>query len=143
MRIALIAHDETKPDLVEFARERRDLLERVDLVATGSTGDRVAEATGLAVERVNSGPDGGDLMIGAAVADGTCDAVVFLRDPKTAQPHEPDITALSRICDVRNVPLATNRATADLVATGIAARADGDGNERHEHREDPGGGSDR
>lgn len=139
MRIALIAHDETKPDIVEFARERRDLLERVDLVATGSTGDRVAEATGLAVERVNSGPDGGDLMIGAAVAEGTCDAVVFLRDPKTAQPHEPDITALSRICDVRDVPLATNRATADLLAAGIAART-GDGNER---REDPGERSER
>lgn len=127
MRIALIAHDETKPEIVDFAREHRDLLASVDLVATGSTGERIAEETELSVKRVNSGPDGGDLMIGAAVADDACDAVFFLRDPQTAQPHEPDITALSRICDVKDVPLATNRATADLLAAGMADGAGADG----------------
>lgn len=112
MRLALIAHDEKKPDLIEFVREHRDTLTDVDLIATGTTGTRVAEATGLDVDRQNSGPLGGDLMIGAEVAAGTCHAVVFLRDPQTAQPHEPDISALMRICDVKDVPLATNLASA-------------------------------
>ncbi len=120
MRVALIAHDEKKPTLVEFARDHRETLEGVDLLATGTTGKRLREATGLDVERKESGPYGGDLQIGAEVADGTCDAIVFLRDPLTAQPHEPDISALLRICDVRDVPLATNRASADLLVTGLS-----------------------
>jgi methylglyoxal synthase len=123
MRIALIAHDEKKPDLVAFAEEHRAALDRMDLIATGTTGKRLHEAVGLDVTRVNSGPLGGDLMIGAAVARGDCDAVVFLRDPLTAQPHEPDISALLRICDVRDVPLATNLATAEAVLAELAAEA--------------------
>jgi methylglyoxal synthase len=117
MRIALIAHDEEKPALVEFATDHRETLAAADLVATGTTGKRLAEATGLAVERKRSGPHGGDLQIGAEVADGDCEAVVFLRDPLTAQPHEPDISALMRICDVHDVPLATNVASAHALVT--------------------------
>jgi methylglyoxal synthase len=121
MRVALIAHDEKKPTLVEFARDHRETLEGFDLLATGTTGKRLREETGLAIERKESGPHGGDLQIGAEVVDGTCDAIVFLRDPLTAQPHEPDISALLRICDVRDVPLATNRTSADSLVTGLAA----------------------
>jgi methylglyoxal synthase len=119
MRLALIAHDEKKPDLVEFARAHREKLAEMDLVATGTTGGRLVDEVGLDVERMNSGPLGGDLMIGAAVARGDCDGVVFLRDPLTAQPHEPDISALLRICDVRDVPLATNLASAELLLAGV------------------------
>jgi methylglyoxal synthase len=115
MRLALIAHDEKKPDLIEFAEDRTDDLEHFDLMATGTTGKRLIEATGLDIERKESGPIGGDMQIGAEIADDDCDGVIFLRDPLTAQPHEPDITALLRICDVHSVPLATNLATADAV----------------------------
>ncbi|RLM57582.1 methylglyoxal synthase [Halobellus sp. Atlit-31R] len=115
MRLALIAHDEKKPDIVAFARNRRDDLEQFDLMATGTTGKRLREATGLDVERKQSGPIGGDMQIGAEIADENCDGVIFLRDPLTAQPHEPDITALLRICDVHEIPLATNLASADAV----------------------------
>ncbi|MFA1611294.1 methylglyoxal synthase [Halobellus rubicundus] len=115
MRIALIAHDEKKPDIVEFAQNRIEDLRRMELMATGTTGKRIREATGLDVERKQSGPIGGDMQIGAEIADGNCDGVIFLRDPLTAQPHEPDITALLRICDVHDVPLATNLASAGAV----------------------------
>ncbi|MFB6090226.1 MAG: methylglyoxal synthase [Halobellus sp.] len=115
MRLALIAHDEKKPEIIEFVRNRRESLERMDLLATGTTGKRIREATGLDVERKQSGPIGGDMQIGAEIAEETCDGVIFLRDPLTAQPHEPDITALLRICDVHDVPLATNLASADAV----------------------------
>ena len=91
-------------------------------MATGTTGQVVAEATGLEIERMQSGPLGGDQQIGAQVAAGRIDAVIFLRDPLTAQPHEPDISALMRVCDVHNVPLATNAATASLILTAIAQR---------------------
>ena len=106
--------------MVEFVRQFRPVLERCRLVATGTTGQVVAEATGLPVERMLSGPYGGDQQIGAQVAAGLVDAVIFLRDPLTAQPHEPDITALLRVCDVHNVPLATNLATATLVIASLA-----------------------
>ncbi|WP_255196362.1 methylglyoxal synthase [Halorarius litoreus] len=118
MRLALIAHDEKKDDLVAFADRHRETLAGFELLATGTTGHRLQEATGLDVERKQSGPHGGDLQIGAEVADGTCDAIVFLRDPLTAQPHEPDISALLRICDVHNVPLATNLASAEHLLAG-------------------------
>ena len=117
--IALIAHDKKKDDMVEFVRRRRDILARYRLIATGTTGKVVAEATGLTVERMLSGPYGGDQQIGARVAAGEVDAVLFLRDPLTAQPHEPDITALLRVCDVHNVPLATNLATAELIIASL------------------------
>jgi methylglyoxal synthase len=115
MRLALIAHDEKKPELIDFAREHEALLADCDLIATGTTGKRLREETDLDVERKNSGPLGGDLQIGAAVAEGECHGIVFFRDPLTAQPHEPDVSALLRICDVQDVPLATNRASADAI----------------------------
>ncbi|MEW6045564.1 MAG: methylglyoxal synthase [Bacillota bacterium] len=108
--------------MVEFVRTFRPVLERCRLLATGTTGSVVAEATGLEVERMLSGPYGGDQQIGAQVAAGEVDAVIFLRDPLTAQPHEPDISALMRVCDVHNVPLATNAATAALILTALAQR---------------------
>ena len=115
--LALIAHDAKKPALVEFAIRHRAVLERYTLVATGSTGRLIAEKTGLAIECVAHGPDGGDLIIGGRVALGQIQAVIFFRDPLTAQPHEPDVTALLRVCDVHQVPLATNPATAEAIVT--------------------------
>ncbi len=109
--IALIAHDKKKDDMVAFVRKHEALLAEFRLVATGTTGSRIAAATSLPIERVLSGPYGGDQQIGARVATGDVHAVIFLRDPLTAQPHEPDITALLRVCDVHNIPLATNEAT--------------------------------
>ncbi|ADB61072.1 methylglyoxal synthase [Haloterrigena turkmenica DSM 5511] len=119
-RVALIAHDETKPDLIEFAQTHEDQLRQYELIATGTTGKRLIEETGLEVERKESGPLGGDLMIGAEVAEGKLDGIVFLRDPLRAQPHEPDISALLRICDVRDVALATNRSSAEFLIEGLA-----------------------
>jgi len=114
--IALIAHDQQKPALVEFVLRHRDVLERHPLVATGSTGRLIQEKLGLAVECVAHGPEGGDLIIGARVALGQVRAVIFFRDPLTAQPHEPDVSALMRVCDVHRVPLATNQGTAEAIA---------------------------
>lgn len=115
MNIALIAHDEKKDDMVEFSKQYADILKKHELFATGTTGKRISEATGLEVFRFLSGPLGGDQQIGSKIACGKMDMVIFLRDPLTAQPHEPDITALLRICDVHNVPLATNLGTAHLL----------------------------
>jgi len=115
VRIALIAHDQKKKAMIEFVHCHLEDLRGHELYATGTTGRLIQEATGLEVQRVQSGPMGGDQQIGALVASGELDAVIFLRDPLTAQPHEPDITALLRVCDVHNVPLATNEATAELV----------------------------
>jgi methylglyoxal synthase len=114
--LALIAHDQKKPALVEFVLRHRDVFERFPLVATGRTGRLIEERTGLRVECVAHGPDGGDLIIGARVALGQVRAVIFFRDPLTAQPHEPDVSALMRVCDVHQVPLATNRGTAESIA---------------------------
>lgn len=115
MRLALIAHDEKKAELIDFAQDHERLLSECELTATGTTGKRLNEATALDVDRKLSGPHGGDLQIGAEVAEGTCHGIVFFRDPLTAQPHEPDVSALLRICDVHDVPLATNRASADAI----------------------------
>jgi len=117
--IALVAHDDKKPDVVELAREYRTTLERVPLVATGTTGKRLIDRTPLDVERVESGAWGGDVTIASRVAKGRIRGVVFLRDPHTAQPHEPDISALLRMCDVHDVPLATNRASAVGLLDGL------------------------
>lgn len=126
MRVALIAHDEKKPDIIDLAREYEDLLATFDLVGTGTTGKRITEETGLSVERKNSGPLGGDTQIGAEVADERLDGIVFLRDPLTAQPHEPDISALLRICDVHDTPLATTRSGAEYLLDGLALDSDFD-----------------
>ncbi len=114
-RIALIAHDHKKDDIVAFAIRHRDFLSQCELLATGTTGGRLIDEVRLDVTRMLSGPWGGDLQIGAQLAEGRVTAVIFLRDPMTPQPHEPDINALVRACDVHNVPCATNVATADLL----------------------------
>lgn len=119
MKIALIAHDNKKELMVNFAIAYRQILQQATLFATGTTGQRVAEATGLVVSRVQSGPFGGDQQIGAKIAEDEMDLVIFLRDPLTAQPHDPDISALLRLCDVHNVPVATNIATAEALVRGI------------------------
>lgn len=120
--VALIAHDRMKLDLAMFARDHADVLGRFDLIATGTTGKVLIEKTGLTVERLRSGPDGGDLQVGARVAEGRVLAVIFFRDPLTAQPHEPDVSALLRICDVHHVPLATNLGTAQAVVAWLEER---------------------
>lgn len=112
LRLALIAHDRNKSAMVALAMEFADLLSQCQLCATGTTGGRLQAEAGLTVERMLSGPLGGDLQIGARLAQGELDAVIFLRDPMTPQPHEPDINALVRACDVHNVACATNLATA-------------------------------
>ncbi|GAB6098494.1 methylglyoxal synthase [Halanaerocella petrolearia] len=114
-KVALIAHDEKKDDLVKFAQENEEVLAQFDLIATGTTGQRLNENTNLDVTRMASGPLGGDQQIGAEVASDNVAAIVFLRDPLTAQPHEPDVSALLRVCDVHNIPLATNLGTANMI----------------------------
>lgn len=123
-RIALIAHDMKKDDMITLAAQYIDFLRGCHLVATGTTGGRLANELGLTIDRKHSGPFGGDLQIGAQLVDGQVDAVIFLRDPMTPQPHEPDINALVRACDVHNVACATNLSTAHLVLSQlkIAAR---------------------
>jgi len=114
-RVALIAHDRKKPEMIALCRDYQEMLAQEELVATKSTGGLIEELTGLHVTRVNSGEKGGDLQIGSMIASDEIKAVVFLRDPLTAHPHEPDINAVLKICDVNNVPLATNISTARLV----------------------------
>lgn len=113
--LALIAHDEKKNDLVAFVLRHRERLASIRILATGTTGGRIAKATGLRVERLLSGPLGGDAQIAARVATKKVDAVIFLVDPLHAHPHEPDIQGLLRVCNVHDIPLATNLATAELV----------------------------
>ena len=117
--LALIAHDQRKPEMLAFARRHRDLFAAHRLVATGSTGRLIADELQLDIERVAHGPAGGDLIIGGRVALGQIEAVFFFRDPLTAQPHEPDVSALLRVCDVHNVPLATNAATAEAIVDSL------------------------
>lgn len=106
--------------MVDFVKRHLEELKFWEIVATGTTGRRISEATGLNVHAVLSGPLGGDQQIGAMVAREEVRGVIFLRDPLTAQPHEPDISALLRVCDVHNIPLATNEATAELVVSYLA-----------------------
>jgi methylglyoxal synthase len=115
LTLALIAHDSKKEDMISLVGAHKEEIAGIDLVATRSTGQMVQSRVGLPVTLVQSGPHGGDQQIGALVASGDVKAVIFLRDPLMAQPHEPDITALLRICDVHDVPLATNLATAEAV----------------------------
>jgi methylglyoxal synthase len=113
--LALIAHDAKKEDMVQLVKAHGEELARVNLIATRSTGQLVMGRTRLPVTLMQSGPLGGDQQIGAMVADGVVNAVIFLRDPLTAHPHEPDVSALLRVCDAHGVPLATNIATAEAV----------------------------
>jgi methylglyoxal synthase len=114
-RVAIIAHDGKKADLVAFATFNRERLKRCHLIATGTTGRLLIDKVGLAVERVESGPHGGDVQIASRIVEGLVDAVVFIVDPLDKHPHDPDIQTLMRICNVRNVPLATNIASADIL----------------------------
>jgi methylglyoxal synthase len=113
--IALIGHDRKKDDLLDFVKRHHDFFRSQTLVATGNTGKRLGAELGLTVECVEHGPHGGDLIIGGRAAEGKIKAILFFRDPLTAQPHEPDVSALMRVCDVHCVPLATNPATAEAV----------------------------
>ncbi|GIN74655.1 methylglyoxal synthase [Bacillus sp. J14TS2] len=119
MRIALIAHDKKKEDMIRFTTAYKLILEKHELSATGTTGSKIMEATGLSVNRFQSGPLGGDQQIGACIAENKMDVIIFLRDPLTAQPHEPDVSALMRLCDVYGVPLATNMGTAEVLIRGV------------------------
>ncbi len=119
MRIALVAHDKKKEDLVQFVTAYKSILEEHELFATGTTGTRIINEVGLSVFRYKSGPLGGDQQIGSAIANIEMDMVIFFRDPLTAQPHEPDVTALIRLCDVYQIPLATNMGTAEILLKGI------------------------
>lgn len=121
--IALIAHDAKKPDLERFVGDHLDFFSSQPLVATNSTGKLLAESFGLNVERVVHGPLGGDLVIGGRVATGEIRAVFFFRDPLTAQPHDPDVSALLRVCDVHAVPLCTNASTAEAVIAWFKSEA--------------------
>lgn len=115
MNGALIAHDNMKDDMVLFAQKHREILSQFTLYATGTTGKRLIDETGLPVHRLQSGPIGGDQQIGALIAAGQIHFVIFLRDPLTAQPHEPDVQALLRLCDVHKIPFATNITTAEIM----------------------------
>lgn len=121
MKIALIAHDRKKDNLVQFAIAYQHILAEHDLYATGTTGLRISEATELPITRFRSGPLGGDQQIGSMIANNEMDMVFFFRDPLTAQPHEPDVTALVRLCDVYHIPLATNMGTAEILLKGLEA----------------------
>ena len=119
MKLALIAHDKKKDSIVEFTKRYKSVLGELELIATGTTGQKIMEATNLKVRRYKSGPLGGDQQIGALIPEGEIDMIIFFRDPLTSQPHEPDINALLRLCDVYEIPLATNAATAKMLIEGI------------------------
>jgi methylglyoxal synthase len=122
--LALIAHDNRKVDLVAWATFNRDTLAQFELIGTRHTADLVQNKVGLGIEQLLSGPEGGDTQIAARVAAGGIDAVFFFVDPLAAQPHDPDVRALLRVCNVHNVPLATNLGTANLMIAALGgARA--------------------
>lgn len=122
LSLAMIAHDGKKADLVAFAMFNRDTLAGWRLVATRTTGSLLRDKVGLDVECLQSGPSGGDAQVAARVVTGDVDAVIFLVDPLDKHPHDPDIQMLLRVCNVRNVPLATNLATADLLIRALVER---------------------
>jgi len=119
MNIALIAHDKKKELMVDFCIAYKGILQKHNLCATGTTGSMIIEATGLEVSKFLSGPQGGDQQIGARIAYNEIDLVLFFRDPLTPRPQEPEVTALFRLCDMHNIPLATNIATAEVLIRGL------------------------
>ncbi|MFO1518353.1 MAG: methylglyoxal synthase [bacterium] len=118
--LALIAHDGKKAEMVAFVKDNLKSIRKFNLVATGTTGRYVEEA-GLKVDKMESGPKGGDAQIAAKIVDGEVDGVIFLRDPLGIHPHEPDIFMLLRLADVHNIPLATNLASAQILIEGLSA----------------------
>ncbi len=121
MKVALIAHDRKKDLMIQLCTAYKAILQEHELFATGTTGTRIMEATGLSVHRFKSGPLGGDQQIGAMISENQMDLVIFLRDPLAAMPHEPDVTALIRLSDVYEIPLATNIGTAEVLLRGLDA----------------------
>ena len=119
MKIALIAHDKKKADMINLAVRFKEVLKCHDLYATGTTGTMIMGETGIKITRMKSGPLGGDQQIGSMIAEGNLDMVIFLRDPLTAQPHEPDVSALLRLCDVQSIPLATNLRSAEIMLNAL------------------------
>lgn len=119
LKIAFIAHDRKKDEMVNFVTAYEHVFDGHQLYSTGTTGQRIMEVTKLAIHRYMSGPLGGDQQIGSLVAQDELDLIIFLRDPLMAQPHEPDITALLRLCDVYGIPVATNIATAEILVKAI------------------------
>lgn len=122
MKIALVAHDGKKDDMIDLVTRYKEVFAEHTLFGTGTTGKLINEKTGLQVERFLSGPLGGDQQIGAKVAVGKMDMIIFLRDPLTAQPHEPDVSALLRICDVHVTPLATNIGSAEVFVKALTVK---------------------
>lgn len=114
MKIALIAHDKKKETMINFVKRNEQYFKSHELFATGTTGTKIMEQTNLNIQLKKSGPLGGDQELGAMVANNDLDIIIFFRDPLTAQPHEPDVSALLRLCDVYDIPLATNEQSAEL-----------------------------
>jgi methylglyoxal synthase len=123
-RIALIAHDNKKRELVEWVKFNRSSMLQFDVFATGTTGRILEDEVGINVRRLQSGPLGGDLQIGALIAEGSVDMLIFFWDPLEPLPHDPDIKALLRLSVVWNIPLACNRATADFLFTSSLLHSD-------------------
>ncbi|XMB86281.1 methylglyoxal synthase [Mycoplasmatota bacterium WC44] len=115
MKVALIAHDNKKEDMIELVKKFKDKFANHQLFGTGTTGKRIMDEVGLPVHCFKSGPLGGDQEIGARVSAGEIEMIIFLRDPLTAHPHEPDVSALLRLSDIYEIPLATNRKTAEML----------------------------
>ena len=120
MRIALIAHDKKKEKMINLTIKYKDTLSKHELYATGTTGALIMGGTGLKINRMKSGPLGGDQQIGSMIANSELDLLIFLRDPLTSQPHEPDVSALLRLCDVTNTPLATNISSAEIMLKALS-----------------------
>ncbi len=123
-RVALIAHDAKKTDILAFASKNEEFLKKCDLIATKGTGYLINEKTDLKVKEMMSGPEGGDLQIGGLVASEEINLVIFLRDPLAKQPHDPDIAALMKVCDVHDIPLATNLSSAEILLRGIIEQSE-------------------
>lgn len=118
-RVGLVAHDQKKATLVAWCQQHRDRLAGFELYATGTTGSRIVEATGLVVTCLKSGPLGGDAQLGAMIAEGRLDALIFYQDPLTSMPHDVDVKALTRLATLYDIPLAINEATAEAVLASL------------------------